>query len=236
VPDPDYGEGHEQEISASIPPAHAFAAHVAPLGMTFYEPPDGTAPAAFPERYRGAAFVAQHGSWNRSKKSGYQVVALRFGSDGTITEEPFATGFMRDERAYGRPVDPVVGPDGALYVSDDFTGSVYRIAYGNPATGRAPAAGRTEVHPDPLAGLSEADVAAAVQRGEELWTTQPCPACHVPGQAAPAMLHPLSGLRSKYTIDSLAAFLRAPRPPMPPVMLPDDARRDLAIYLLVKQP
>ena len=119
-----------REIAASIPPAHGFGAHTAPLGITFYAAPAGNAPAAFPPAYAGAAFVAQHGSWNRSKKSGYQVVALHFRADGTITEEPFATGFMIDEKVSGRPVDVAVGPDGALYVSDDFTGAIYRIAYG----------------------------------------------------------------------------------------------------------
>jgi glucose/arabinose dehydrogenase len=123
VPDPDYGKGHEEDIAKSIPPAHAFGAHVAPLGITFYTG------SLFPERYRGAAFVAQHGSWNRSKRSGYKVVALLFAADGSMVEEDFATGFMIDEQVFARPVDVAVGPDGALYVSDDFTGSVYRITY-----------------------------------------------------------------------------------------------------------
>jgi glucose/arabinose dehydrogenase len=126
VPDPDNGKGQEERVAASSPPAHAFGAHVAPLGMTFYT---GT---MFPERYRGAAFVAQHGSWNRSKKSGYKVVAVFFGADGAIREEEFAGGFMIDEKVSGRPVDVAVGPDGALYVSDDYTGSIYRVAYHAP--------------------------------------------------------------------------------------------------------
>ena len=84
---------------------------------------------AFPERYRGAAFVALHGSSNRSEKVGYEVVVLFFESDGSIREEPFATGFEIDEEVVGRPVDVAVGPDGALYVSDDFAGAIYRIAH-----------------------------------------------------------------------------------------------------------
>ncbi len=126
VPDPNYGAGKDDLIATSIPPAHSFAAHVAALGITFY-----TA-TSFPEHYRGAAFVAQHGSWNRSRKSGYKVVALRFAADGWIDEEDFASGFEIDEKVYARPVDVAVGPDGALYVSDDFTGSIYRIAYRAP--------------------------------------------------------------------------------------------------------
>jgi glucose/arabinose dehydrogenase len=123
VADPDFGAGNEARVRASVPPAHAFTAHTAPLGIAFYR---GT---AFPERYRGAAFVAQHGSWNRTRKSGYRVVVLVWDPDGRISESDFAVGFERDEDVIGRPVDVAEGPDGALYVSDDYAGSIYRIAY-----------------------------------------------------------------------------------------------------------
>jgi glucose/arabinose dehydrogenase len=122
VIDPDVGAGHEARVAASRPPEHGFVAHTAPLGMTFYRGD------AFPERYRGAAFVALHGSWNRSTKSGYSVVALEWNGDA-ISESDFAVGFERDEDVIGRPVDVAEGPDGALYVSDDYTGAVYRIAF-----------------------------------------------------------------------------------------------------------
>jgi glucose/arabinose dehydrogenase len=91
--------------------------------MRFYR---GT---AFPERYRGQAFVALHGSWNRTKKSGYKVVLLEWKPDGTIAESDFLTGFEVDEDVVGRPVDVLDGPDGALYVSDDFAGVIYRVQY-----------------------------------------------------------------------------------------------------------
>jgi cytochrome c553 len=233
VPDPDLGAGHEADIARSIPPAHGFAAHTAPLGIAFYEPRAG-APAAFPPRYNGAAFVALHGSWNRSKKSGYQVVVLQFGPDRTITEQPFATGFMLDEQVSGRPVDIAVGADGALYVSDDFTGAIYRIAYGQTAPGpatAAPAVGR-----DPLAGLSQAQIQAASTRGTALWNANACASCHDAGQSAPNAYRPLMALRSKYSIDSLVAYLRAPQPPMPVYPLSDDQRRDLAVFLLATFP
>jgi len=233
VPDPDYGANHAAEIALSTPPAHAFGAHVAALGIAFYEPPAGTPGAAFPADYTGAAFVAQHGSWNRSKKSGYQVVVLHFRPDGSISEAPFATGFMADERVFGRPVGVAVGPDGALYVSDDFTASIYRIAYGRAGAhgGPAPTMRRT-ASADPLAALEPTALAAARQRGAVLWGAHPCANCHVRGVAMPDTLRPLAALRSKYTIDSLAEFLRAPPPPMPAVPLTDDQRRDLAVYLL----
>ena len=122
VVDPDVGAGHEARVEASIAPAHGFVAHTAPLGMTFYRGD------AWPEKYRGAALVAQHGSWNRSTKSGYRLVLLEWKGD-EIVESDFAVGFEKDEQVIGRPVDVAEGPDGALYVSDDYTGAVYRIEY-----------------------------------------------------------------------------------------------------------
>jgi glucose/arabinose dehydrogenase len=235
VPDPDLGAGHDAEIAASIPPAHGFTAHVAPLGVTFYEPPAGNPPATFPAAYRGAAFVALHGSWNRSTKSGYEVVALHFQPDGTISEEPFATGFVVDEKVSGRPVGVAEGPDGALYVSDDFTGAIYRIAYGEAAHGAAPAA-RTRALRDPLAGLAPHDVEQSRARGAALWDANPCASCHLPGQAAADAYRPLTGLRSKYTVDGLVALLATPPPPMPVFPFSDEQRRDLAVYLLVTHP
>jgi len=204
--------------------------------MTFYRPPAGPASAAFPPAYDGAVFVAQHGSWNRSKKSGYQVVVLHIRPDGTINEEPFATGFMIDEKVSGRPVDVAVGPDGALYLSDDFTGSVYRIAHGRAAAAAAVPVVRATMAGDPLAGLAPGEIAAAAGRGAALWNGNSCATCHLPDQAAAGAYRPLAGLRSKYTIDSLVAFLRTPQPPMPAFPLTDDERRDLAIYLLTQHP
>jgi glucose/arabinose dehydrogenase len=231
VPDPDYGAGHEAQIAASIPPAHGFGAHTAPLGITFYVPPPGNAPAKFPPEYKGVAFVAEHGSWNRSKKSGYQVVALRFLADGQITEEPFASGFMIDENVSGRPVDVAVGPDGALYVSDDFTGAIYRIAYGAASASAAmPTAHAAQRNP--LANLSEAEIKSASARGAALWKDNGCASCHVAEQAAPNAYRPLMAIADKYTIDSLVAYLHTPTPPMPAFPLSDDQRRDLAVYLM----
>ncbi len=227
VVDPDEGKGKEALVAASLLPAHAFAAHVAPLGITFYEA------SVFPERYRGAAFVAQHGSWNRSTKSGYKVVALFFDADGSIREEPFAS-FLKGEEVHGRPVDVAVGPDGALYVSDDFTGSIYRIAYGPPAPRRAVAPGGPSIG-DPLAALSASERAAAVARGKALWDAKPCTTCHEPGEGRP-LYKPLEHLGSRYDIESLSAFLQTPQPPMPLFPFTDAERRDLAIHLLATRP
>ncbi len=123
VPDPDYGASAPEKVTATTPPAHAFGAHTAPLGITFYR---GT---AFPSEFHGAAFVALHGSWNRTRKSGYKVVALQFDEGGAIRETDFAVGFEENEDVIGRPVDVLEGPDGELFVSDDYAGGVYRIVY-----------------------------------------------------------------------------------------------------------
>ena len=100
-------------------------AHSAPLGMAFYTGQQ------FPAEYRGSLFVAYHGSWNRSVPTGYKVVRIPFANgqpSGAV--EDFATGWIGDNRQLaGRPVDVLAGSDGALYVSDDHAGAVYRIIY-----------------------------------------------------------------------------------------------------------
>ena len=102
-------------------------AHSAPLGIAFYQ---GT---MFPAEYRDAAIVAEHGSWNRSKKSGYKVVAVRFDGDRAIDAKPLVDGFEADEKVSGRPADVLVMPDGSLLIADDHAGAVYRLTYGAAA-------------------------------------------------------------------------------------------------------
>jgi glucose/arabinose dehydrogenase len=125
TPDPDFGEGHEDKVRASVAPIHHFDAHSAPLGITFIRG------SGLPRDYQGAALVALHGSWNRTGKSGYAVVSLHFDEKGGISERKLVTGFEQDEDVIGRPVDIAEGPDGAIYISDDFSGSIYRLSY-NP--------------------------------------------------------------------------------------------------------
>ena len=103
--------------------------HSAPLGIAFYDPPKG-APAAFPEEYRGSAFVALHGSWNRSKRTGYKLVLLPLKDgvpDGSYRD--FLTGFVaNDDGVWGRPVGVAVAHDGALLMTEDGNGTIWRIA------------------------------------------------------------------------------------------------------------
>lgn len=99
-------------------------AHSANLGMDFYEGD------MLPSEYRGDAFIAQHGSWNRSVPIGYRVVRVKFNAQGLATsKEVFAQGWLDGTRKRGRPVDVEEAPDGALLVSDDGAGLIYRIAY-----------------------------------------------------------------------------------------------------------
>jgi glucose/arabinose dehydrogenase len=120
--DPELGEGHD--CSRHREPAIDLGPHVAALGMRFY---DGR---MFPAEYRGQILIAEHGSWNRSNKIGYRVMRVRLEGGKAVSYEPFATGWLQGEEAWGRPVDVLVMPDGALLVSDDHAGAVYRIAYG----------------------------------------------------------------------------------------------------------
>lgn len=107
------------------PPAATFPAHAAPLGLAFLDK------AAFPAEYRSDALVALHGSWNRREPSGYKLVRVHFEGGRPVGASDFATGWLTDKGAWGRPVDVIVGPDGAVYISDDRAGMIYRIVYGS---------------------------------------------------------------------------------------------------------
>lgn len=232
VPDPDHGEGHEDRIASSIPPAHSFRAHNAPLGMTFLRD------ERWPVSHRGAALVALHGSWNRTRKDGYRVVSLHWAEDGTIEERPFLTGFLRDDQVLGRPVDVAEGPDGAAYVSDDYGGAIYRVHRASEEAARQepglPAPTRSASTRDPLAALSDAEIAEARERGAALYETHRCARCHEPERAEPGVvavrLDP-DRLRAQFDLSSLSGLLLAPTPPMPAFPLSDVERRDLAIWL-----
>jgi glucose/arabinose dehydrogenase len=105
------------------PPTVEIQAHSAPIGLAFYT---GT---QFPEEYRGSLFVAYRGSWNRSLPTGYKIVRIRVRDGQPPAVEDFATGWLEGTSAWGRPVDLVVGRDGALYLSDQGAGRIYRITY-----------------------------------------------------------------------------------------------------------
>jgi glucose/arabinose dehydrogenase len=124
--DPRVKQEHPELVKRAIIPDVLLGPHVAPLQFAFYTGKQ------FPERYWGGAFVAEHGSWNRATRSGYQVAFVAF-KDGkpSADPEPFMTGLVPDPSksdVYGRPVGVTVAPDGSLLVSDDGAQVVYRIS------------------------------------------------------------------------------------------------------------
>lgn len=121
VPDPEFGE--EGSCSKFTPPVQNLGPHVAALGMRFYNG------EMFPGEYRGRIFIALHGSWNRSEKIGYKVVTVQLDGSEVVGYEDFATGWLKDEDVWGRPVDVLVLDDGSLLVSDDYANCIYRITY-----------------------------------------------------------------------------------------------------------
>ncbi|HHN67547.1 MAG TPA: sorbosone dehydrogenase family protein [Thermopetrobacter sp.] len=119
VKDPEFWDRRPRGVRF-IPPVFTFTAHSTPLSIRF--------PRRQPDITPGAvALVARHGSWNRSRKSGYDVLWLDFGADGRITARPFLTGFLKGQQTLGRPVDVLERRDGTVLVSDDYTGFIYRL-------------------------------------------------------------------------------------------------------------
>ncbi|MGY6545294.1 PQQ-dependent sugar dehydrogenase [Arthrospiribacter ruber] len=125
VKDPEFGDKGKDK-SAYVAPAKKLGPHVAPLGMRFYTADQ------FPNEYRNNIFIAKHGSWNRSKKIGYQVTRVILDDNQTPgKEEVFAEGWLNhdSQEVWGRPVDVMQLPDGNLLVSDDMANCIYRISY-----------------------------------------------------------------------------------------------------------
>ncbi len=124
VPDPEFGVKAPKGLQF-VPAAMPLGPHVASLGLRFYT---GN---MFPEKYRGNIFIAEHGSWNRSKKLGYRITMVTLENGKAKKYETFMDGFIApgEGDAWGRPVDVCVMPDGSLLVSDDRCGAIYRITY-----------------------------------------------------------------------------------------------------------
>ena len=125
IVDPEFGWG--KSCTDYTAPVALLGPHSASLGMRFYT---GN---IFPKAYKNAIIVARHGSWNRSKKVGGDVLVVKLNKDGTVkSTEPFLTGFLENNSYIGRPVDVMQMKDGSVLVSDDWNGAVYRITYGKP--------------------------------------------------------------------------------------------------------
>ncbi|MDH4570422.1 sorbosone dehydrogenase family protein [Pseudomonas sp. BN414] len=121
VADPKFSQ---RPCSEFVAPVAKLGPHVAPLGMRFYTG------SQFPAEYRNNLFIAEHGSWNRSEKIGYRIKRVELNPDGSLKRQSvFAEGWLKDGDVWGRPADVLVAPDGALLVSDDEAGAIYRIEY-----------------------------------------------------------------------------------------------------------
>lgn len=127
IKDPEFGNKHP--CSDFVSPVQNLGAHVAPLGIKFYT---GN---MFPKKYKGQAFIAEHGSWNRSSKVGYRISLVTLEGNKAVSYEPFIDGWLNDEtqEAFGRPVDLLFLEDGSLLISDDYGDAIYRVTYSDTA-------------------------------------------------------------------------------------------------------
>jgi glucose/arabinose dehydrogenase len=122
ITDPEFGSGHS--CSQFTPPVLKLGPHVAALGMRFYNG------KMFPADMQNQVIIAEHGSWNRTNRIGYRLMLVKIENNKAISYTEFATGWLlKDGNVTGRPVDVQVAPDGALLVSDDKAGAIYRISY-----------------------------------------------------------------------------------------------------------
>jgi glucose/arabinose dehydrogenase len=123
IVDPEFGWG--KSCSDYTPPVGLLGPHAGVLGLRFYTG------KMFPAAYKNQIILARHGSWNRSKKVGGDVLLVKLNKDGTMkSTEPLITGFIEENKYIGRPVDVLQMKDGSLLVSDDYNGAVYRVTYG----------------------------------------------------------------------------------------------------------
>jgi glucose/arabinose dehydrogenase len=122
---PDDRFGQKRPCSDFTPPVQNLGPHTAPLGVEFYTG------EMFPQQYKHQILIAEHGSWNRSKKIGYQVSLVTLDGNRATSYEPFASGWLDEaaDEVWGRPVDLEHLPDGSMLVSDDFANAIYRIYY-----------------------------------------------------------------------------------------------------------
>lgn len=123
ISDPEFGRKHP--CSDFTPPDLKMPAHTAALGIRFYTG------KMFPAEYNNVALICFHGSWNRSVPDGYRVDAVYFKDGKPLKREPFINGWLQSSGVWGRPVDVLIMPDGSVLVSDDHSGTIYRVSYEN---------------------------------------------------------------------------------------------------------
>ncbi|WP_269621087.1 PQQ-dependent sugar dehydrogenase [Zhongshania sp. BJYM1] len=222
TPDPDFGAKLPSDATANRPPTFEFNAHNAPLGITFLE---HSKRAGFDR----SALVALHGSWNRSIPDGYKVVVLDWQTDGTVTERDFVTGFLQGGKLLGRPVDVAEASDGSIYISDDYSGSVYRVDVADDSQSSVSLPNpvpQLVASVDVLGAYNSAELRSVSAQGKQLYDQFNCFSCH-----EQKIGKPLINLHESYNVASLADFFSAPTPPMPAFPLNADEREALAVYL-----
>ncbi|KZX60338.1 oxidoreductase [Halioglobus sp. HI00S01] len=221
VPDKDMGPDPLAQQRLPVAPVHGFRAHNAPLGISFVDGSD------WPGDFDLVALVALHGSWNRSEPDGYEVVSLHFSDDG-IEERTFLGGFNQNGNILGRPVDVIQGPDGAIYISDDYAGAIYRVSTDTPAQGpNALDALNTAADTTTPDWVAQSDVQALARQGAALYQQHACSTCHEQGE------NPLPLVEVSY--DAVERALVAPQAPMPLLPLSETERRALAAFIVSGQ-
>lgn len=123
IRDPKFGDHDKADGKTFVSAEQRIQAHSAPLGIAFYTG------STFPDEYNNALFVAEHGSWNRSSKVGYQISVMFPNQIGEARYRPFVTGWLNREKAWGRPNDVLVTPDGDLLIADDQAGKIFRVRF-----------------------------------------------------------------------------------------------------------
>ncbi|MGH1370785.1 MAG: PQQ-dependent sugar dehydrogenase [Cellvibrionaceae bacterium] len=226
--DPDFGEGQEALLETSRSPAFGFAAHNAPLGLRFIRN------SKMPKGYEKSALAALHGSWNRSQADGYKVVSLHWQEDGSIIGKDFLSGFELNGDVIGRPVDIAEGPDGCLFVSDDYAGTVYRVCYGeSQSTLSEQTSTAIDTH---WATLSDDEKQTLSAEGKQLYQANGCRNCHLHNRNGNASGKLLANLSPRYSFESLTEYFLSPNPPMPQFSLTLNERQALSAFLLSTAP
>ncbi|MEH6570852.1 MAG: PQQ-dependent sugar dehydrogenase [Halioglobus sp.] len=224
-PDPDFTDPPAALAKNPIAPVHEFRAHNAPLGMSFVNT------QSWPATYDKVALAALHGSWNRSSADGYKVVSLHW-ENGQIKRRDFLSGFEKDGNIIGRPVDVAQGPDGAIYISDDYAGAIYRVSYGEGQASVVALPGSSKTtfklqQPDWLTGLNTAQYMA---QGKALYGEHNCVSCHDPKTAVGNIA--LHNVNQRLQYNELIERLSMPTAPMPLFPLDLEDQRAVAVYLL----
>ncbi len=231
-PDPDFNpDSVPAELVANpVAPVHEFRAHNAPLGMAFV---DGE---GWPDQFQKSALVALHGSWNRSIPDGYRVVSLHW-HNGKIERRDFLSGFELNGDVIGRPVDVAQGPDGAVYISDDYAGAVYRMAYGEKQEDEmqqkletATATAKAPFELQQPEWLTAENIETYKAEGERLFEKFHCQNCHNPEFARGNM--DLTTVNQRLQYSDVIDRLTKPRAPMPVFPLNEEDKKALAVWLM----